>query len=393
VMSFISDLYSFPANTITSLTLQLFNYGDYDARNIQSKLIGYQGSESYVNLLSGSNYEDDILQKNNALNFFWQLRFLDPGVYSDVTYSMDTKTYYEYESNATREIAFTFQSGTPSITASSGQTRGPINVSLSSQSFVYIPEDGGEFTVTVRIDNIDDGYPTCRHSGTGDTLIGTGSYCDTVGTSEREEYRNYIKSIQLYIPQTWELKKPEEWEGSCTNVAGSSLKLCEYSPDFSDSTNVDRRLYLTQGLRNTFNIGFTRGTGTGSSTSVTCQNGYCSNGECFPSTISTTCLDAGCSCNAGLCQSYDKSLGVYLPCVDDTPICPSGYTRDGCTCTADNVGSPSCPSGFTQSGCTCYEEAGGDDELVESMKIVLKYSYVIPSRDIDLTVRGSQQTY
>lgn len=296
VVSFTSDLYNFPANTITGLNLQLFNYGDYDARNIQSSLIGYQGSESYVIPLEGSHYEEDILTKNNALNFFWQLRFLDPGVYSDITYSVDTRTYYEYESNATKEIIFTFESGIPSITAGSGQTSGPINVSLSSQDFVYIAGDSADFTVTVRIDNVDGGYPVCRRLGTGDTLNCPASHCRSCGTSEDESYRNYIKSIELYIPDTWNLKKPDEWGGGCTS-SGSNLQLCTYAPDFSNSADVDMRLYLTQGLRNVFNIGFIR-----------------------------------------------------------------------------NKGSSS-------------------DEIVESMKIVLKYSYVVSSPNIDLTVQGAQQTY
>lgn len=288
IQSFSSDLYSFPAGTTTNVLLQIFNYGDYDAQNIESKIIGIQGAEPTYIERKGETSNLAVLSRNNAALFFWNLEFKDTGVETDVIYSVDTKTYYEYQSNATLEVVFTTSSSPPSITGGMGSSRGPLNITLSSQSYVYLDDpNDNEFTVTMRIENIDGGYPVCRDSGSG---------CGETGTDEDESYRNYIKSIELYIPSDWDLQKPEEWGGGC--VTEDTLKHCTYAPDFSNTEEVDRRLYLTQGLRNMFNIGFMR----------------------------------------------------------DSP-------------------------GATQ------------QEMVESMKVVAKYSYAIPSDDIDLTVEGRQQTY
>jgi hypothetical protein len=271
ITTFYADAYDLPSGSITNIKLDIKNYGDVIARNILAELIGWQGQDITI---IDSIYEADFLEPGQETEFYWVIQLPVLSINTDVSYAIDARIYYDYHTNATKELIFEPRIQEPAISAGGGESTGPLKITISSMEPIYA-SDTTNFTVTLKYEDYGQGFVAFRKDD---------------GT-EDPTYKYYIKDLRIRIPDTWTPLHPDQWnlEGEdqneltlttleeftdctqCDCPAGYScdqanIKRCykiegmsyEYVPANS-CNNTDRRLHLVRGERASFGVGFQRG--------------------------------------------------------------------------------------------------------------------------------------
>lgn len=234
INSFYSDAPDISSGGISNVKLTVTNYGTTTATDIYAKLLGHEGQDITI---EGEYISIEQLAPSGSTEFFWPMEMPSLSVDTDIIYIFDARVYYDYGTNASKEVVFMSGVEAPIVTPHSSSTEAPVSVSLTSLEPIRMNPDDEEteFTVTVRIQNVGQGY------------VG---YIDA-GGNEMVNKDNYLDSIFITVPNTWEPLHPEDW--SVASGPSETVMALNY-----DEGDIDTRMRLVRGDHTTYSIGFVR---------------------------------------------------------------------------------------------------------------------------------------
>jgi hypothetical protein len=360
VDSFNSDVDDISSGGITNVKLAITNYGEMSAMNIYAKLLGHEGQDITIE----DEYDSiEELMPDSTTEFYWPMQMPALSVETDVIYVFDARVYYEYHTNASKELVFIPGIETPTVTPYSASTDGPVDIALTAIDPIRMnpDDDETEFTVTVRLQNVGQGY------------IG---YLDE-SQNEITVKDHYMDMIFIKVPLTWTPQHPEDW----TVYESSNECSCPEG-------------YSAQG-----------------STCEDCTCTICTDSYDCPQDSHYECINGHPFCMEGVILAPQGSV--------PHDFCPSDYTAEcgsgEATCCRSY--SPLCAEEEEKVLSLKYDEGDQDTrmrlirgdhtsysvgftrdvvdhETVESIEVDVYYSYYIPTKtSVDITVRGQQQTY
>jgi hypothetical protein len=236
INSFYSDAPDISSGGISNVKLAVTNYGPTTATNIYAKLLGHEGQDITI---EGEYISIEQLAPSGSTEFFWPMEMPSLSVDTDIIYIFDARVYYDYGTNASKEVVFMSGVEAPIVTPHSSSTEAPVSVSLTSLEPIRMNPDDEEteFTVTVRIQNVGQGY------------VG---YIDADG-NEMVNKDNYLDRVNITVPTSWRplhADDPELW--TIYYNADETIMSMNYPQ------HQDTRMRLVRGDHTTYSIGFVR---------------------------------------------------------------------------------------------------------------------------------------
>jgi hypothetical protein len=360
--SFNSEVDDISSGGITNVQLQITNYGSMSAMNVYAKLLGHEGQDITIEDEYNSIEE---LMPDSTTEFYWPMQMPALSVETDVVYVFDARVYYDYHTNASKEVVFMPGVDQATVTPHSASTDGPVGISLTALDPIRMNpnDDETEFTVTIRLQNIGQGYIGYLDESQNDITVKD----------------HYMDSVFIRVPETWTPQHPDDWviydqlNDECVCPSG----------------------YSSQGS------GCSDCVCTGCTTPYNCPTG--SHYECIDNT--PYCIEGDILAVVPNMVSHDFCPADYIAtcgtgnaecCRTFTPIC--GTTGEKILALRYDEGDQDTRMRLIRGDHTTYSVGFTrdivDHETVESIEVAVYYSYYIPTKNsVDITVRGQQQTY